>query len=124
MGDPKTLLIIEDDPVLSDLMVEYCEELGLASLTAFDGATGLKKAADARPAAITVDYRLPDMSGLDVLAQLSANPSTAGIPSFFMSADAKSHEAEARARGAKDILQKPVTTELLRTIFEKHLGVL
>jgi CheY-like chemotaxis protein len=120
MSPTKTLLIIEDDPVLSDLMIEYCEELDVAPLTAFDGATGVKKALESRPAAITVDYRLPDMSGLDVIAQLSANPATRDIPAFFLSADAKTHETEARARGAKDVLQKPITTEILRATLEKH----
>lgn len=124
MADKKTLLIIEDDPVLSDLMIEYCEELGVAPVTAFDGATGLKRATEAKPAAITVDYRLPDMSGLDVIAALSADPATNAIPTFFLSADAKAHETEARARGAKEALQKPVSTEILRATLEKYWGAL
>lgn len=124
MADKKTLLIIEDDPVLSDLMVEYCEELGVSSLTAFDGTTGLKRAAEAKPAAITVDYRLPDMSGLDVIAALTADATTRDIPTFFLSADAKQHETEARARGARDVLQKPVSTDILRAVLEKQWGPL
>lgn len=124
MAEKKTLLIIEDDPVLSDLMIEYCEELGVTPVAAFDGTTGIQRAQDAKPAAITVDYRLPDMSGLDVIAALSAAPATRAIPTFFLSADAKAHETEARARGAKEVLQKPVSTDILRATLEKHWGSL
>jgi tubulin-specific chaperone A len=124
MSNPKKLLIIEDDPLLAELMADYCEEIGVTPLRAADGAEGLRLAAEQTPDAATVDHRLPDMKGLEILARLKENPATRNIPLFFLSADARLHENEARSRGAVEILMKPVPETVLRAALERHLGPL
>ncbi|MBL0058029.1 MAG: response regulator [Elusimicrobia bacterium] len=123
MKTTKRLLIVEDDPNLMDLMVDFCEELNLAAIPAVDGASALAKAHSEKPDAATVDYRLPDMSGLDVISRLKADPRSAGFPLILLSADAHLHEAEAKAKGAVGVLLKPVTPASLRAALEKCLGV-
>jgi CheY-like chemotaxis protein len=121
-GTKKRLLIVEDDPNLMDLMVDFCDEISVVPIPAVDGASALAQAVSEKPDAITVDYRLPDMSGLDVIARLKADARVANIPLILLSADAKIHETEAKARGAFGVLLKPVTPESVRAMLVACLG--
>lgn len=121
-GTKKRLLIVEDDPNLMDLMLDFCEEIDVIPIPAVDGTSALLKAESEKPEAITVDYRLPDMSGLDVIARLKGNPKTSSVPVILLSADAKIHETEAKSRGAFGVLMKPVSPMALRTMLEQCLG--
>ncbi len=116
------LLIVEDEPALLDLMLEYCEEFGITGIAAETAAEALAKAAAEKPQAIAVDNRLPDMTGLDLITRLKNDQTTAAIPVLFVSADAKMHEAEARKRGAAYALNKPVRPDDLRAALEQCLG--
>ncbi len=118
----KRLLIVEDDDNLMDLMLDYCEEIDVTPIPAVDGTTALAKSLTEKPDAATVDYRLPDMSGLDVIGQLKNNPATASIPLFLLSADAKLHESEAKKAGAAGVLLKPVSPDGLRAALKGCWG--
>lgn len=118
----KRLLIVEDDPNLMDLMLDFCDEIDVIPIPAVDGATALQKAESENPDAITVDYRLPDMTGLDVIARLKGNPKVATVPLILLSADANIHEVEAKSRGAFGVLLKPVSPIALRSMLEQCLG--
>lgn len=118
----KRLLIVEDDPNLMDLMVDFCGEIDVEPIPAVDGTSALLKAESEKPDAITVDYRLPDMTGVDVITRIKANPPLASIPLILLSADAKIHEEEAKACGAFGVLLKPVKPVALRAMLEDCLG--
>ena len=118
----KRLLIVEDDPNLMDLMLDFCDEIDVIPIPAVDGSSALLKAESEKPDAITVDYRLPDLSGLDVITRLKGNPNVATVPVILLSADAKIHETEAKSRGAFGVLMKPVSPIALRTMLEQCLG--
>lgn len=78
-------------------------------LEADDGAGGLRLARDARPHCIVLDYRLPDQSGLEFLAQLAAEPDEAlrATPVLMLTgADSAAVAIEAMRRGARDYLVK------------------
>ena len=123
MGDTKKmLLVIEDDPALMELMLDYCEIIDCAPLPAENGGDGLAKAVAEKPDAITVDHRLPDMTGLEVIKRLKSDPATRDIPVVFLSADAKLHETEAKALGAFGVLLKPVSPAALRAVLVEALG--
>ncbi|HNF59952.1 MAG TPA: response regulator [Elusimicrobiota bacterium] len=121
-GTKKRLLIVEDDPNLMDLMLDFCDEIDVLPTPAVDGASALAKAATESPDAVTIDYRLPDMSGLDVITRLKADSKTASLPLILLSADAKLHESEAKAKGAFGVLLKPVSPVALRAMMESCLG--
>jgi CheY-like chemotaxis protein len=118
----KRLLIVEDDPNLMELMVDYCGEIDVDPIPAMDGTTALLKAVTEMPDAITVDYRLPDMTGIDVIERLKRDPQAASIPLILLSADAKIHETEAKAKGAFGVLMKPVSPVALRAMLAQCLG--
>jgi CheY-like chemotaxis protein len=118
----KRLLIVEDDPNLMDLMVDFCDEIDVVAIPAVDGGAGLQKAETEKPDFIAVDYRLPDMSGVEVISRLKAIPQAAGIPVILLSADAKIHEAEAKSHGAYGVLMKPASSDSLRAVMRECLG--
>jgi CheY-like chemotaxis protein len=122
MADKKRILVTDDDPILLDMMVDFCDEIDVQSLPAKNGTECLEKALAEKPDAITVDHRMPDMSGLDVISKLKADDATKGIPVFLCTADGKLHEEEAKKRGAAGVIVKPLSRQSLRQALESCLG--
>src|SRR5256885_90896 len=70
----RTLLVIDDSPVFLRIVTTFVERSAADVLTVIGSAPsaedGLRLAVEHRPDAITVDLRLPGMSGLDLITQL------------------------------------------------------
>lgn len=122
MGDKKRILVTDDEPMLLDMMVDFCDDIGVDVIPAKNGTECLEKALSDKPDAITVDHRMPDMTGLDVIAKLKEGEATKGIPVFLCTADGKLHEEEAKKRQAAGIISKPLTRQSLRQALESCLG--
>ena len=76
-ADAPTLLIVDDAPDITQLLVVYFHQAGWNTLAAYDGRAALELAERAQPALIVLDLGLPDMDGLDVcrvIRQRSAVP--------------------------------------------------
>jgi two-component system response regulator CpxR len=71
-----TLLIIDDDKELSELLTDYLGAEGFQIDTAHDGPSGLEKALTGDPTLIILDVMLPGMNGFDVLRRLRAEKLT------------------------------------------------
>jgi DNA-binding response OmpR family regulator len=100
-----TILIIEDDPKISDLLKLYCEQEGYRAISSETGPSGLELARQVNPDLILLDRMLPGMEGLDVLRQLRQTHQT---PVLILSA--KSDEIErvvGLELGADDYISKP-----------------
>lgn len=125
MASPKSskrVLVVDDEPTLLQMLVEVCRDLGLSPLSAENGGDALAQVASGKPHAVTVDYRLPDMTGMDIIVRMKADAATRDIPVILLSADATLHEEEARAAGAFGVLQKPVTMAALKKMLKECLG--
>ena len=105
-----SLLYIEDNPVNSLLVEQLLHSRPNVRLyKAPDGATGLVLAAASKPDLILIDFRLPDMDGLEVLRRLRAQPETARTPCVAVSAHAMPEQIEAaRAGGFEHYWIKPL----------------
>jgi CheY-like chemotaxis protein/HAMP domain-containing protein len=114
-GD-RVLLIVEDDATFARIMVDLAHDRGAKAVVASRGDTAISLAREFQPSAITLDVRLPDMSGWTLLDRLKHDPRTAHIPVHIISG----HENNKRgfALGAMSCLQKDVTKESLDEIFE------
>jgi two-component system KDP operon response regulator KdpE len=99
------VLLVDDDPQLSRALRITLRAAGYQVVTAVDGRTALKEAANEHPDVVVLDLGLPDMDGVQVLAGL--RPWYSG-PVLVLSARADSHDKiDALDAGADDYVSKP-----------------
>src|SRR5262245_25489688 len=117
------LLCIEDDPDTCELLVEVLNTEGFTVSTVQTGRDGLS-ALDARPDLVLCDIDLPDVTGLDILAQIrSDNLLPIGVPFIFLTAyTQRMHQLQARQLGCDDYVTKPIDFELLVAIIRHRLA--
>ena len=83
----KTILIIEDDRDLADMVASYLTaEGGYLSLICEDGESGLETAFRSLPDLVLLDLRLPGMKGTEFCRRLRKNPQTEAMPVILLSA--------------------------------------
>ena len=106
-----TLLIIDDDPVSACLLRDYLGKVkGFVVLTAQTGVDGIRAAEQYVPDLILIDFRLVDMSGLEVHEHLRQNATTKHIPVIYSSTFLTLRTIEqATMKGAKGFISKPFT---------------
>lgn len=105
----KTILIIEDERDVVDLLALHLRKSGkFAVSTANDGASGLDKARNERPAFIILDLMLPKMPGLEVCKVLKTDAATRHIPIMMLTAKAEEIDRIVGLEfGADDYVTKP-----------------
>jgi len=105
---PRTVLIVEDDPVILRLLEVNFELEGLEVLLAEDGAAGLELAKERRPDLVVTDIMMPKLSGIELVESLKTDPLTAHIPIILLSAKAQTADLKAGMdAGADDYITKP-----------------
>ncbi len=115
----ETVLIIDDDATVRDLMTQYLTEEGYHVVTTARGEEGLKLAKDIKPNIITLDVMMPEMDGWGVLALLKADPELADIPVIMLTII--DNKSMGYALGASEYLTKPINPVRLREILKKYL---
>jgi len=113
-----TVLVIDDDPTVRDLMTRFLGKMGYLAVPAPSGPEGLRLARELRPSIITLDVVMPDMSGWEVLNELKADPELASIPVIMITI--VDHEALGLARGASNYLMKPIDRDRLAVALDKY----
>jgi diguanylate cyclase (GGDEF)-like protein len=109
-----TILCIDDDPNIRDLVTAALELDGFQVLSASDGTQGLERAGMDQPQLIILDVMLPDMRGWEVLRELKNQARTANIPVIFLSAlDETDDRVTGLAMGADDYIGKPFAVKEL-----------
>jgi DNA-binding response OmpR family regulator len=99
------ILLVEDDPRLADMLLEYLGQAGFGVTVAPLGATALEKLSDADYDAVVLDLMLPDMDGLNVCRQLRAKYDT---PVLMLTARGDAVDRIVGLElGADDYLPKP-----------------
>lgn len=102
-----TVLVVDDEPKLRQLVRDYLEREGYVVLEAGTGQRALELARAARPALVVLDLGLPDLPGEDVARLLRADSAIAVIV-LTAKADESSRVSGLRA-GADDYVVKPVS---------------
>ena len=123
-GAPRRVLYVEDNPVNAELMRGLLQLQPTVELqVAEDGATALALTARWQPQLLLMDLDLPDMSGIEVLRRLRADPATAATPCLAVSAFALGPEIQhALDQGCAAYLTKPFAADELLTLIERHTG--
>src|SRR5690606_4245035 len=113
-----TLLVIDDDAKVRELLARLLSEDGHRVLVAADGPEGLRLAEAHHPDAITLDVVMPGgMDGWEVLRHLKASPATSGIPVIMVSVMAD--QEHALALEVEDYLVKPIDVDHLVRVVER-----
>src|SRR6266436_2035264 len=103
-----TVLIIEDERDVVDLLALNLRKAGFATSTAPDGAAGLEKARSEKPSLIILDLMLPKMPGLEVCKILKSDPGTRQVPIMMLTAKAEEIDRIVGLEfGADDYVTKP-----------------
>ncbi len=118
------VLIIEDDKMmLNSTAMVLVETGGCEVLTASGGREGIETARREQPELILLDIMMPEMDGWEVLRELKADPTTAGIPVLIFTAYEVDPSQKATLReDARGIVRKPFEPSELVDIVQRTAG--
>ena len=112
--DAGTVLVIDDDPAVQELLRHAISKQGFRVEGAASGEEGLRKARRLRPDVITLDVMMPGMDGWTVLSRLKSDPDLSGIPVVMLTiVDEKNR---GYSLGAADYLTKPIERDRLSSV--------
>ncbi len=116
-----TVLLVEDNPDIADLVRLYLSDSNVALNCCSCGEEAIAAARRQDPDVVLVDLSLPDMDGFELVRRLR-EAGCAGVAIAFSAAIADPVIARARAAGMTEFLAKPITRESLFETLGRHLG--
>ena len=110
----KTILVVEDEKDILQLVKLYLEKEGFRVVTAMTGLDCLTQVKTETPDLIVLDLMLPEMDGLDVCKRLRAKTETAMLPIIMLTAKAEESDTVIGLElGADDYVTKPFSPKAL-----------
>jgi signal transduction histidine kinase/CheY-like chemotaxis protein len=113
-----TILVIDDDPTVHDLMRRFLTKEGYRVAIAPGGKEGIEMAKELKPDLITLDVMMAEMDGWAVLTALKADPAVAEIPVIVLTMF--DDKEMGFALGATDYMTKPINRDRLVSVLRKH----
>ena len=113
-----TILVIDDDSAVREMMEHYLTKEGFKVVTASGGREGIRLAKEIHPTVITLDVMMPDMDGWGVLALLKADPEIGQIPVVMVTI--VDDRKIGFTLGASDYITKPLRAEVLLKTLRKY----
>lgn len=115
-----TILVVDDEDPIRDLVVGFLERLGHQCVRATDGIDALDKIKENKIDAIVTDIKMPQMDGITLTKEiLQQYP---GVPVMVMTGFAEEYTAaNAISAGARDFIQKPFSVEEFTIRFNKMI---
>lgn len=118
----KTILIVEDDTDLAWTLTQFFrEETSYVTMWTHKGSEALQVMKGTRPDLLLLDYRLPDMNGLELYDQLSEGNVQAAIPAILVTANLGRLQREVGKRTMLGI-DKPFDLDTLREAIDRLLA--
>ncbi len=109
-----TILVIEDDKDIANLIAYHLEKEKYKVVITHDGETGLSLIQKAHPSLILLDLMLPELDGLEVCRMVKTNPSTQNIPIIMVTAKGEEiDKITGFELGADDYIVKPFSPKEL-----------
>ena len=125
-GQPRRVLVAEDDADSRHLVAEYLRRAGYEVLEASDGAQALQIAKEHKPMLILLDIRMPRLDGVAALTQLRDDEQTRRVPVIMMTGFAgtlEENRATITELNAPVVLTKPFTAEQLVAAITQTLAL-
>jgi len=113
------VLVVDDDPLVQQLLRGQLEQEGFEVVMAPDGITALRLIRDHRPATVILDVHLPRLDGWGVLTEAKSDPALAEIPIIILSVEEQ--RAKGFSLGACEYLVKPVEPEQLVSVVRRAM---
>jgi CheY-like chemotaxis protein len=121
-GKRQSILIIDDDEVLSDVLSRRLRQQGFDALTADSGQCGLARARADQPSLILLDLRLPDADGITICEQLADDLETCAIPVIILTGmERPDILRRCRAAGCHYYLRKPYDPNALLVLIRQAI---
>ncbi len=119
---PPTVLVVDDNPDMVDILVRFLSRAGMVALPAYNGQQCLEKVSQGAIDAIVLDVMMPGMDGLEVCAALKKMASACSIPIILLTAkdDLDTHLAAMRL-GVSEFIVKPARIQDLVARLQVHL---
>jgi DNA-binding response OmpR family regulator len=105
---PRTILVVEDEKEIQDLLAHYLRKEGFTTILATDGEAAILKAKKEKPDLVLLDILLPKADGLEVLRAIRTSPEVAGTPVVMLTAKGdETDRVVGLELGADDYIHKP-----------------
>jgi signal transduction histidine kinase/DNA-binding response OmpR family regulator len=115
-----TVLVVDDDPAVRELLDRYLTGEGFQVVAVASGEEAVRAAHEVQPRAITLDVLMPGQDGWSVLSALKADPELADIPVVMLTL--LDDRNLGTALGAADYLVKPFDRDQLLRTLTRHCG--
>ena len=116
-----TILVVDDEYLIADILCFALEDEGFMVVTASNGQKGLEVLNREQPALIITDFMMPVMDGLEFATAVRAQPSVNHLPIILMSG-AQAHIGMQRSDLFDVVLAKPFDIDLIIAEVKKLLG--
>jgi CheY-like chemotaxis protein/signal transduction histidine kinase len=120
LPEGSTVLLVDDDPLVQQLLRGQLEAEGFHVVSATDGIDALRLANQHRPAAILLDILLPKLGGWDVLTALKSDDALSNIPVIIISVEEE--RARGYSLGACEYLIKPIEPDQLTRVVRRAIA--
>ncbi|MFC2055465.1 response regulator transcription factor [Chloroflexota bacterium] len=121
----QTIVIVEDDPDTAEMFAEMIRLMGLSVFQVYRGAQAIGLIAEVKPSAVILDWKMSDISGLEVMQHIRRDAKLVEIPIIMVSAKNLPIDIElALNSGASIYLTKPVGYRDLENAIHKVLEIL
>ena len=118
----KKIVIIDDEPTVTKMLVYRLEAKGYEITTAIDGKEGVALIRSQKPDLIILDYLLPDMTSKEVADNIKKDDELSRIPIILITASVEDIDEKAKECSAVDFMAKPIEPETLYQKVEKQIG--
>jgi DNA-binding response OmpR family regulator len=110
-----TILIVDDDPELAEMLEAYFKIQGYLVVTASGGQEALLLCEETRPDMVLLDVNMPEMDGFEVAQRLREKRSTRDLPVIFLTArEAREDRLTGLGLSPDDYMTKPFDVQELR----------
>lgn len=118
----RSILIVEDDPAIAEVLSIRLDQQGYDSHRAETGAEAMSMARQHRPHLALLDLRLPDVDGFTLCQQMDDDPETCDIPKIVLSGMERPDIIRAtRSAGCKFFVRKPYDPNALLILIEQAI---
>ena len=118
-----TVLIVDDEPEILDTTKWAFEMAGFKVHTAASAEEALPQAESFRPEVLLIDYKLPQMNGLELLSKVRPwIPDAIAIMITGLTHQSEDLEEESRRLGAAGFLHKPLQLETVLKLVKERIG--